>query len=63
MNQDMRSRPFLIDVEKGARITADLIERGVSYSTVPRWPWNVMRRVLRLVPTSMLARRAPRRPD
>jgi short-subunit dehydrogenase len=63
INQDMKSRPFLIDVEKGARITADLIERGVSYSTVPRWPWNVMRRVLRVVPTSMLARRAPRRPD
>lgn len=56
INQDMQSRPFLIDVDKGARIMADLIERGVQESTVPVFPWNVVSRVLRLMPTSALAR-------
>ncbi len=56
INQDMQSRPFLIDVEKGARIMADLIERGVQESTVPVFPWNVVSRVLKLMPTSALAR-------
>ena len=35
INQDAKSRPFLIDVRKGARITADLIERGAD---TPRFP-------------------------
>ena len=61
INQDMRNRPFLIDVEKGARITADLIERGVKYSTVPRFPWTVIAPLLRVLPTSWLARTTPRR--
>jgi NAD(P)-dependent dehydrogenase (short-subunit alcohol dehydrogenase family) len=61
MNQDMKSRPFLIDVEKGARITADLIERRVGYSTVPRLPWTVAKPLLRVLPTSWLARRVPQR--
>jgi short-subunit dehydrogenase len=61
INQDMKSRPFLIDAEKGARIMADLIERGVGYATVPRMPWTVIAPLLRVLPTSLLARSAPRR--
>jgi NAD(P)-dependent dehydrogenase (short-subunit alcohol dehydrogenase family) len=61
INQDMKSRPFLIDVEKGARIMADLIERGVGYATVPRLPWTIIKPLLRVLPTSWLARSAPRR--
>ena len=61
INQDMKSRPFLIDVEKGAQITADLIERGVGYATVPRFPWTVLKPLLRVFPTSLLARSVPQR--
>ena len=61
INQDVKSRPFLIDVQKGASITADLIERRVSYATVPRFPWNVLSPLLRVMPTSLLARRVPQR--
>jgi short-subunit dehydrogenase len=61
LNQEMKSRPFLIDVEKGAQITADLIERGVGYATVPRFPWTVLKPLLRLLPTSLLARSVPQR--
>jgi short-subunit dehydrogenase len=61
LNQDMKSRPFLIDSEKGARIMVDLIERGVGYSTVPRLPWTLIAPLLRVLPTSLLARSVPRR--
>jgi hypothetical protein len=61
INQDVKSRPFLIDAEKGARAMADLIERRVRYATVPRMPWTLLAPLLRVLPTSMLAARAPRR--
>ena len=61
LNQDMKSRPFLIDVETGARTAADLIERGVAYATVPRFPWRVVAPLLRILPTSLLARSVPQR--
>lgn len=61
INQDMKSRPFLIDVQKGARIMADLIERRVGYATVPRLPWSVLTPVLRVAPTSVLVRGTPER--
>jgi NAD(P)-dependent dehydrogenase (short-subunit alcohol dehydrogenase family) len=61
INQDMKSRPFLIDVDKGARIAADLIERGAGYATVPRLPWTLVQPVLRVLPTGWLARGTPSR--
>jgi short-subunit dehydrogenase len=61
LNRDMPRRPFLIDVEKGARTMADLIERRVSYATVPRMPWTLLAPVLRALPTSLLARTVPQR--
>ena len=61
INQDMPSRPFLISVEKGAGIAADLIERGVGHSTVPRMPWTLVRPLLKIAPTRLLARAVPKR--
>jgi NAD(P)-dependent dehydrogenase (short-subunit alcohol dehydrogenase family) len=61
INQDMKSRPFLIDVDTGARTMADLIERQVRYATVPRFPWTVLAPLLRVLPTSVLARGVPQR--
>jgi NAD(P)-dependent dehydrogenase (short-subunit alcohol dehydrogenase family) len=61
LNEDVKSRPFLIDVEKGARIMADLIERRVRYATVPRFPWTLVKPLLRVLPTGWLARRTPQR--
>lgn len=61
INRDMKSRPFLIDVEKGARITADLIERGARHAFVPRLPWTVIAPLLRVLPTAWVARGTPAR--
>jgi NAD(P)-dependent dehydrogenase (short-subunit alcohol dehydrogenase family) len=61
LNQDMKSRPFLIDVDSGARTIADLIERHARYATVPRFPWTVLAPLLRVLPTSVLVRGVPQR--
>ncbi len=55
INQMLKSRPFLIDVEKGARIMADLIDKQVQRSTVPVYPWNLIGRLLKLAPKRLLA--------
>ncbi|HYW03524.1 MAG TPA: SDR family oxidoreductase [Gammaproteobacteria bacterium] len=56
INDMMASRPFLITADKGARLIADMIERRVPSATVPVWPWNVIGRVLRWLPTGLIAR-------
>jgi hypothetical protein len=56
MNRDIRSRPFLIDAETGARLMADMIERRVDCSTVPRWPWTLLGRLLQVLPRAILRR-------
>ena len=61
INQDMPSRPFLISVGKGAAIAADLIERGVAHATIPRLPWTLLRPLLKVVPSGLLARATPKR--
>lgn len=61
INRDVKSRPFVIDVEKGARSIANLIERGVRYATVPRMPWTLLAPAMRVAPTSMLVRGTPSR--
>ena len=56
LNRSLASRPFVVDVEKGALEFADLIEKKVSVSTVPRFPWRVLAPILRVLPSSLLAR-------
>lgn len=58
MNRGNPSRPFVIPVEKGARLMATLIEKEVSYSTVPAVPWCVVGPLLRFVPGRLLASRS-----
>ncbi len=56
INRDLASRPFVIDVKQGARCFADLIEKRVKRSTVPRMPWALVGPLLRCLPTSIIAR-------
>ncbi|MDN3637716.1 SDR family oxidoreductase [Simiduia curdlanivorans] len=58
INQAARSRPFCIPVEKGGRLLVDLIERKVKRSTVPRWPWALVVRLLAWLPVALIARMA-----
>jgi short-subunit dehydrogenase len=56
LNDMLPSRPFLITVEKGARMIADMIERKVKSSAVPVWPWCILGRMLKWLPTSVVAK-------
>jgi len=56
LNRDMKSRPFVITVEEGAKLFADLIEAKVASSTVPKWPWSLMGSFIKVLPTSLLAK-------
>lgn len=60
LNRGGGALPFVIGAEKGARLMADLIERGVGYATVPALPWRVVGPLLKLVPPRLLARRRHR---
>jgi len=56
INQDLPSRPFLVDAADGARRIANLVDRGVSRSTVPVFPWNAIGFVMRNVPDALWTR-------
>ena len=56
INEAQPSRPFLVDVETGARQLRKLIDRGVREFMVPVWPWVLVARLLRWLPTGVLAR-------
>ena len=56
LNQMLKKRPFLISVEKGAAIIADLIEKKVKSSTVPVYPWNIIGLVMKILPAGVIAK-------
>tara|TARA_R110002072_G_scaffold9584_1_gene46362 strand:+ start:30669 stop:31412 length:744 start_codon:yes stop_codon:yes gene_type:complete len=56
INRDLKSRPFVISVEKGAKLFADLIEAKVHSSTVPKWPWSLLGSFIKVLPTSLIAK-------
>ncbi|WP_020406072.1 SDR family oxidoreductase [Hahella ganghwensis] len=58
LNNKLKKRPFLIDVKTGARIMANMIEKEVTESTVPVYPWSLIGRLLKNLPRSMLARKS-----
>ncbi|MCP4678188.1 MAG: SDR family oxidoreductase [Deltaproteobacteria bacterium] len=56
LNNMLKSRPFLIPVEKGAAIIARMIEKKVKSSTVPKMPWSLLSPMLRMLPTRTIAK-------
>ncbi len=56
INRMLKRRPFLISSEKGAAIIADLIEKKVKSSTVPVYPWNIVGRVMKILPAGVIAK-------
>ena len=56
INNMLPNRPFVIPVQRGARLVADLIEKRAKRPTVPRWPWALLARLLAILPTRIIAR-------
>jgi len=46
----------LISAEKGAAIIAQMIEKKVKSSTVPVYPWNIVGRLMKILPPGVIAR-------
>lgn len=47
INKDIEERPFLVSAEKGTGVMVDLIEKQVSVSFVPPWPWKLVAALFR----------------
>jgi NADP-dependent 3-hydroxy acid dehydrogenase YdfG len=56
LNRAIANRPFLVTVDKGTSIMADLIERKVGFRYVPPWPWTLVAQVLKWLPDSVIAK-------
>jgi short-subunit dehydrogenase len=62
INNHMGKRPFVIGVSESAKQIVKLIEKKVSVSTVPRFPWAIVAFLLKWMPEKVLhflARRNP----
>ncbi|HTE41054.1 MAG TPA: SDR family oxidoreductase [Steroidobacteraceae bacterium] len=57
INRGVPSRPFVITVERGAKLIADKIDRGVATAVVPAFPWTLVKWIARFIPTRLIARR------
>jgi NAD(P)-dependent dehydrogenase (short-subunit alcohol dehydrogenase family) len=55
MNRGVKSRPFVIPLEKGGALLARMIEQGVGHRYVPVWPWTIVAPLVKLLPTRLLA--------
>jgi len=56
INRGLKSRPFVIDVKDGASQFATLIEKKVKVATVPRYPWNILGTIMKVLPISLIAK-------
>ena len=56
LNRGMKSRPFVIDVERGAELIAQHIENKRIFAYVPGWPWSVLTPLLSLLPPALLGK-------
>lgn len=48
--------PFVIDADKAARTMVNAIEKGKADIVVPSWPWALLRKVIPLLPNSVMAK-------
>lgn len=54
INQDLEQRPFVISLDKGAKLIFDLIQKKVQEAVVPSWPWVVANPMLRVAPRFLI---------
>ncbi len=55
LNNMMKSRPFLITVDEGAKKIANIIEKKKKRAFVPSWPWAIVARVMKVAPIRFIA--------
>ena len=56
LNRGMKSRPFVISVERGAEMIANHIENKRGFAYVPGWPWALLAPLVSLLPPSLIGK-------
>lgn len=54
LSPNMEKYPFVIPAHKAAKAIAKAVSKGKASSTVPAWPWAVLRYLLPLLPPAVL---------
>ncbi|TGM88817.1 SDR family NAD(P)-dependent oxidoreductase [Leptospira licerasiae] len=60
INQKLKSRPFLVSAEKGAKKIYNRIESGVRSATVPWFPWALIGVLMKSLPEFLWEKIGPR---
>ena len=53
---NMERFPFVIEAPKAARLMAEAIRKRKKEATVPAWPWNFLRILMKKMPDSVVAK-------
>lgn len=56
LNEKVKNMPFLVDLESGCRSLVKEIDKEKPNSFAPRWPWGMLKWVVRIAPLSFLAK-------
>ncbi|MBW2366314.1 MAG: SDR family NAD(P)-dependent oxidoreductase [Deltaproteobacteria bacterium] len=56
LSDSLHTRPFVISPEKAATIIAYLIEKKAKSGMVPAFPWNIIGRLLKILPLSVISK-------
>ncbi len=56
INEKVKNVPFIVDTETGCRSIINAIEKEGSNYYVPSWPWEVMCRLMKVVPLRYLTK-------
>ncbi|MFT4940679.1 MAG: short-subunit dehydrogenase [Paraglaciecola sp.] len=56
INAKVKAVPFIVDLETGCKAIVKDIEKEVTNSFVPTWPWALFRYIARIAPLSLLAK-------
>ncbi|WP_299801853.1 SDR family oxidoreductase [uncultured Shewanella sp.] len=56
INEHVAKVPFIVDTQTGCRAMVAAIEAERASSFVPRWPWSILHRLLRLAPSGWIRR-------
>jgi hypothetical protein len=56
LNRGMKSRPFVISVERGAEMIANHIDNKRGFAYVPGWPWALLTPLISLLPPGLIGK-------
>jgi len=56
INEKVKSRPFLVELDVGVTALVKAIEAEVTESSIPKWPWAAVGFALRNLPLSIVAK-------